>query len=195
MILGTGCSAVEPAEYPQASTEDEAPPWQQEDVVDRRDLATTLSLRTDGGAVVVRVGDAEIVGSDVSLGRFAEAEGTAIRGRAFGRPVNLDATDGRVAGLFGGRPVDLSVARHGGALHVEGLSRGEPTSFVLGPRVLQGRVGRCSYELQRRGELGYEGRRSCGGPTERVTLRIPTMLACWSDEARAASLAILLGGT
>jgi len=194
MILG-GC-AIEPAEYPdhgRVAADDEAPPWQVEDPVDRRDVATIFSLRADGGAVVARVGDAEIVGGDVSLGRFAEPPGTAIRGRAFGRPVSLDAADGRVAGLFGGRPVDLAVARHGGALHVEGLSRGERAVFVVGPRALMGSVGRCSYELQRR-DAGYEGRRSCGGPSERVTLRIPPMLACWSDEARAASLAILLGG-
>ncbi|APR75188.1 Hypothetical protein A7982_00534 [Minicystis rosea] len=183
MVLG-GCSVIEPASYP------EAPPWQIED--EPIDRVSSFALRTDRGtALVLRVGAAEIMGPDVNLGRFIEAEGVAIRGRAFGRPVSLDVGAEGVTGLFDSRPVSLAVESHDGALHFNGLVGGEMSSFAIGPRFAEGMIGRCSYELSRT-DLGYEGRRSCGGATARVWLRIPTALERWGDQERAAVLAILL---
>lgn len=195
-ILGAGC-AFEPADHPdpaRAAAEDEAPPWQVDDAAgyDQHDQATTIALRTDSTVAVARVSDGGIVGGDVNLGRFAEGSSVAVRGRAFGRIVSLDASGGRVTGNLGGHPVDLAVARHGGVLHVEGLTRGGPSSFAISARTFRGNIGRCAYELTR-GPGGYAGRRSCGRGTEQALLRVPPLLACWSDEARVAALAVLLG--
>lgn len=184
MMLG-GCTVIEPAAFP------EAPPWQVED--EPVDRVSTFALRTDrGAAVVLRVGAMEIVGPDVSLGRFIEPEGAAIRGRAFGRPVHLDANQDGVFGLFDGRPVTLAVVNRDGALHFDGLVGGEISSFAIGPNRIEGITGRCSYQLART-DGGYEGRRSCGGATSRVWLRIPSALDGWGAQERAAVLAILLG--
>lgn len=183
VIAGLGCSAVDPAEYPESS-------WRDSDV-QPVDPVRGFALRSDGGAsIVVSVDANDVVGADVSLARFREER--AVRGRAFGRAVNVDASPGRVAGLADGRPIDLAVERRAGALHVEGLVRGEMSRFRLDEGVAEGRLGRCAYELTR-GEHAYEGRRSCGGRTEHVWLRVPANLARWSDAERAAVLAILLG--
>ncbi|MFT3771286.1 MAG: hypothetical protein QM820_38210 [Minicystis sp.] len=187
MVLGAGCGVVEPAAYP------EAPPWQAEES-EPIDVVNTFALRTDSGtAVVLHVTSSEILGPDVSLERFVEGSGVSIRGRAFGRPVDLEAHDGVVQGIIDGRPVSLAVERHDSAIHFDGIVRAEPSSFAIGARAAQGTIARCSYELTRV-ELGYEGRRSCGGPSAHVWLRLPMALDSWGDEERAAVLAILLGG-
>jgi hypothetical protein len=183
MALGTGCGGA----YV------EAPPWQLADdaPVDTR---STFALRTDGGdALVLRVTATRVTGADVSLEQFCEEGGTAIRGRAFGRPVNVDVNEDRVTGLAGGHPIDLEVSVHGPGLHLEGTVAGAPARFAIGPHAAQGTLGRCSYELARAGS-GYEGRRSCGGPSAHTWLRLPTALDGWGDDARATVLALLLSG-
>jgi hypothetical protein len=180
VIAGLGCSAVE---YPEAS-------WRDSDV-QPVDPVRGFALRTDGGAAVIAtVGEVDVVGGDVSLERFRDER--AVRGRAFGRAVNVEASPGRVIGLADGKPLDLAVERSDGALVVQGVVRGEPARFRLDERAAEGRLGRCAYELAR-GEHAYEGRRSCGGRTEHVWLRVPANLARWSDAERAAVLALLLG--
>lgn len=156
------------------------------------DTASTFALASSGGAVLMaRVDGADILGSEVRLARFDEGRGGAIRGHAAGRLVNVEAGEGRVTGLVSGGPIDLTVARTDDTLVVSGLVRGRISSFRIDSMAARGTLGGCSYELARDG-LDYEGRRSCGGPTERVSLRIPTELDRWGDDERAAVLAILL---
>ena len=171
--------------------EDEPPPaWPDEP----EEAPGDLSLHADhGGTVEARVGVSDIVGPDVNLGRYREPEGGAMRGRAFGRAVSLELGARKVTGLVGMQPFDVSVAREGRALHLAGLVRGIPSDFRIDPLAVKGTLGRCAYELVREG-TGYVGRRSCGGGTERVRLRLPDALACWQDEERAAALAVVLGG-
>jgi hypothetical protein len=172
-----------PAAYPEAETFD--PP----------DTAETFSLRAEGGpTVVVHVGARDIVGPDVSLGCYAEPTGTALRGKAVGRPVNVAASARHATGVVGAGPLDLAVAREDDVIHVQGLVGGHPSDFRAGDRAVGGTLGGCSYELVRGGD-SYEGRRSCGGPSEQVTLRLPTSLERWSDAERATVLAILLGSS
>jgi hypothetical protein len=186
VLVGVGCVMTEPAE---------APPWQLEDTVPNATGAAepALSLRSERGAVVLRVGPEEVSGADVSLARVREDGGPALRGKAFGQVVSLSAAGGQVTGLTGARPVNLTVERIHGALHVEGTLGGEPVSFALGPHAARGRVGRRAYDLAFTGDR-YEGRRGGAMGTEHVVLAVPPALACWSDEEQAAVLAILLGG-
>jgi hypothetical protein len=181
LLLGAGCELV-PAEYPEP--ESAAP-------ADRGD---TFSLWTDAGrAVVARVSACEVSSADVRLSRYRTSSGSAIRGTAFGQPVNVDTSAEEVTGLIGTTPLDLTVTREDGGLRLTGLVRGAPSDFRLDARGAQGTLGACSYELSR-ADLTYEGRRSCGGSPEGVTLRLPRSLGTWSDEARAALLAVLLSG-
>lgn len=188
--LVSGCCVyeVEPAAYAEPGIE--APSWQIEEApIDTR---STFALRTDrGSTIVLRADGREVVGASVSLERFAEPEGNALRGRVQGQVVHLETGPGHVTGLLGTRPVDLTVAAHGDALRFDGVVGGEQSHFAMGSRAARGRVGRCSYELTRSGP-GYEGRRSCGGPTAHVWMRIPTVLDQWQPEERAAVLAVLL---
>jgi hypothetical protein len=184
VLVGTGCVMTEPPE---------APSWQLDDTPAPSRAEPALSLRTDRGAVVLRVSEAEITGPDVSLARVREDEGSALRGKAFGQVVSLSAGGGQVTGLVGTRPVSLTVERIHGALHLEGVIGGEPARFAIGPHAARGRVGRRDYDLAFAGER-YEGRRATSGGTERALLALPPSLASWSDEERAAVLAILLAG-
>jgi hypothetical protein len=170
--------------------DDEPPPvWPDEP----EEALEDLSLHAEHGGVEARVDASSIVGPDVSLGRYREPEGGAMRGKAFGRPVSLELGATKVTGIVGTQPFDVSVTREGRALHLTGLVRGVPSDFRIDPLAVHGTLGRCSYELVREG-TGYVGRRSCGGGTERVSLRVPDALACWLDVERAAALAVVLGG-
>ncbi len=185
-MLGAGCVYEPQPAVPEAEPEAPTCPAQAVETVH------TFSLTSSGGAVLMaRVDGADIVGSDVSLARFDEGRGGAIRGHAVGRLVNLEAGEGRVTGLVSGGPMELSVERNGDTLVVEGLVRGRISAFRVDPAAVRGTIGRCSYELWRSG-FEYEGRRSCGGPTERVSLRMPEALERWSDDERVAVIAILL---
>jgi hypothetical protein len=170
------------------------------ETADDADPAVTFSLRGEHGAEVARVGAADILSADLNLGRYREDGGVALRGVAHGRPVNVDARGGEVAGLIGGQPVSLTVSREDGALVVSGLARGRMTSFRLDGGEVAGTIGGCSYELARAEaeaeevSTTYEGRRSCGGDSEHVVLRMPASLSRWHDAESAAALAVLMGG-
>jgi hypothetical protein len=178
-LVGLGCA------------EDEAPPVFPDEP---EEALQDLSLHGDhGSAVEARVDTSSIVGPNVNVGRYREPEGGAMRGTAFGRPVSLELGAQKVTGIVGTQPFDVSVTREGGALRLTGLVRGMPSDFRIDPAAVNGKLGRCSYELVREG-TAYAGRRSCGGGTERVRLRLPDALACWQDAERAAALAVMLGG-
>jgi hypothetical protein len=178
-LIGLGC------------VEDEAPPvWPDEP----EEALGDLSIHADrGGVIAARVGARDIVGPEVNVARYHEPEGGAMRGKAFGLPVNLAIGEGKVTGLVGTQPVDVTVTREGRALRVEGIVRGSPSSFRIDPRSVNGRLGRCSFELARDRDV-YTGRRACGGASEWVRLRVPDTLACWQDAERAAAFAVVLGG-
>jgi hypothetical protein len=178
-LIGLGC------------VEDEAPPaWPDEP----EEALSDLSIHADrGGVIEARVGARDIVGPEVNVARYHEPEGGAMRGKAFGLPVNLAIDAGRVTGLVGGQPVDVTVTREGRALRVDGIVRGSPSSFRIDPLAAKGRLGSCSYELARDRDV-YTGRRACGGGSAWVRLRVPDTLACWQDAERAAAFAVVLGG-
>jgi hypothetical protein len=181
-IACAACSMPEVAVYPDGFDAPQADP------------AVTFSLRGEGHSVVARVRDLDILSADVNLGRFPgpAAGGSALRGTAFGRPVDLDTGVSTVAGMAGASPLDLSVTRLGTTLRAKGLVRGHLSDFRLDTDELAGTIGACSYELARTSD-GYEGRRSCGGPSEQIMLRLPASLDRWSDSETAAALALLMG--
>jgi hypothetical protein len=182
LVLAAGCMH-DPAEAPEAGAPAE------------HGCSEAFVLRVVGSQpIAVRVGEAEIVGPEVALALYEDDARWALRGRAFDRPVDLELTSSEVAGSVGGLPLRVVVTREGEGLHVRGLVRGQISEFRLDGQTLSGRVGRCSYDLDRSGRT-YEGRRSCAGASiQIVSLQLPASLARWNAPEMAASISVLLGG-
>lgn len=153
-------------------------------------------LLTARGELVSADFEAErVLGPDVSLSLYGRGDGRAgqaIRGIAFGRTVSITVDDQGATGVVGAMPLSLSVTRANTGLRARGLVAGALTDYRLDERQLTGVIGRCNYELTRAGRF-YEGSRSCGDRPHRVTVRLPRALPTWSDAARAATMALLLG--
>lgn len=150
-----------------------------------------LAARTGGTSLtLVRVDGKYITGPGVSLGRYEEDGGRAIRGPVDGNVVDLRIEEGRVSGAIDNSPVNLEVQREGTSLEVNGLVAGRVSRFRVDEQGMTGNVGVCSYDLKRAG-AGFAGRRACGGP-ESFTLELPDTMASWSDADIAAVFAIFL---
>lgn len=151
--------------------------------------AEYIDLRTPGIMLTARITEDGLSSPDLQLGLDDEG----LRGRAFGRPVNLSFQDGRVGGIYGGGPVDLRVKEDGDTLQARGTFGGKLTNFRISPKGLTGDVGRCSYQLSATQQQDrYQGWRSCGyGLENPVTLSIPPSIA-GDDERLMAVLAVVL---
>jgi len=147
-----------------------------------------LDLRTPRVALNARVTDRDISSPDLQLG-FG---GDALRGRAFGRPINVTLDDARIRGIYGSGPVDLKMTQEEGALRAKGTFGGQLTDFRVTPQTFTGDVGRCSYQLTASEEGRYQGWRSClAGLENPVSLSIPPAIG--NDDARlVATLALIL---
>ncbi|MFP2931569.1 hypothetical protein ACLESO_41570 [Pyxidicoccus sp. 3LG] len=150
--------------------------------------AQYLDLRTPAASITARVTDDNIDGPDLQLG----FDDDSVRGRAYGRPVNLTLKDDRVGGIYGSAPVDLKLKEEDDVLEARGTFGGQLTDFKVSPKGLTGTVGRCSYQLTTVKGDRYQGSRSCGRGVENpVTLSIPPELAD-DDEELAATLSLVL---
>jgi hypothetical protein len=149
-----------------------------------------LHLRTPTSSVTARVAERDITGPDIQLS-FAP---DSMRGRAYGRAVNLQISDGLIGGLVGDQPVRLRLERdEDGELEARGTFAGTSMNLELDREELKGRVGNCAYELEATKEQRYEGWRSCGGPPEYpVFLEIPPSLARSGNATTLAAVALLL---
>ena len=152
--------------------------------------AQYLDLRTPNASLTARVTGSGLSSPDLQLG-FTE---DALRGRAFGRPVNVTLGDDRIGGIYRGGPVDIRLTETGDTLEARGSFGGQLTNIKLNPQGLTGTVGRCSYQLKAAPQADrYQGSRSCGyGVENPVTLSIPPAIA-ESDEQLVATLSIVLG--
>ncbi|ATB44867.1 hypothetical protein [Corallococcus macrosporus] len=147
-----------------------------------------LDLRTPRVALNARVTGQDVSSPDLQLGFSDEA----LRGRAFGLPLNLSFDAARIRGIYGSGPVDLRLTQEQGALRAKGTFGGQLTDFQVTPQTLKGDVGRCSYELKASEDGRYQGWRSClAGLENPVSLSIPPALG--NDDARlVATLALIL---
>jgi hypothetical protein len=147
--------------------------------------------RGDDALLSTRVTATAVAGGRVSFGRYAEEGGIALRGRAYGRGVNVTVARGRAVGLLGTKPVDLTVSREGSALHYTGLVGGNPSSFWVSRREIRGTIGACGYELNWSG-AAYVGTSGCGNAQRMTSVVVPTLFARWSTAEVGAALGILL---
>ncbi len=88
----------------------------------------------------------------------------AMRGRFRDLPVSLKWNYQELTGTVGSRGTRLELAE-GDDTRIWGVFGGAPVDIVVKKDWLHGNVGNCGYVLKRT-ELGYSGRRSCGGPLE-----------------------------
>jgi hypothetical protein len=147
-----------------------------------------LDLRTPAASLTARVSEDGLSSPQLQLGLSDDA----IRGRAFGLPVNITLDDKKVGGIYGRGTVNLELKEEGDTLEARGTFGGNLTNFKVSPKALTGTVGRCSYQLTAAEGDRYRGQRSCGyGLENPVVLSIPPSLA-ESDARLAASLAIVL---
>ncbi|QQR44958.1 hypothetical protein JKA73_02060 [Myxococcus xanthus] len=147
-----------------------------------------LDLRTPRVALNARVTDRDLTSPDLQVG-FSDG---SLRGRAFGRPLNLTLDAARIRGIYGSGPVDLRMTQEEGALRAKGTFGGQLTDFQVTPQTFKGDVGRCSYQLKASEEGRYQGWRSClAGLENPVSLSIPPAIG--GDDARlVATLALIL---
>lgn len=149
-----------------------------------------IFLRTPGESISATVKGDSIESPDLQLYRSS----SAVRGRAFGRVVNLDLKNDQVSGLVGGQPTSLKLnPQAGGGLEAVGMLGGGLSRFKLTPKEISGTVGACSYALQFTGTR-YEGWRSCRGRIENpVYLELPSTLSEGGNAQEVATLGLLLG--
>lgn len=168
--------------------------WPEGEAESDTDPVNTFVLRSRGGQVLeVSINDTEMLGPDVSVSRYVNARETVIRGRMFRTPVDLAVTTGKVAGVIGNGPMQISVTTEGGQVRAQGVIGGRLSDFTFSTQAVRGTFGACSYDLALVGRL-YEGHRSCGLGSEEVWMQVPISLGRWTQPEVAASLGILLGG-
>jgi hypothetical protein len=139
--------------------------------------------------VVALITEQGIQGPAHNLGRYDN--GTAIRGKAYGRDVSITLTDTTAEGLVGRSPFNLDVSKTPEGVSARGLIGGAPSTFTFSKARINGSVGRCGYDVRFMGD-GYSGQRSCGGNIQQVGITLPPILNTWRDVEVATDLALLL---
>ncbi len=150
-------------------------------------------LGSGNHVVNATIGEKTAIGPVVNVGLYAEDDGPVFRGLLLGITLSASVRGPHVEGLWGAEPLRLRVTRMEKRTHVEGLLRGRITDLWIGPEAITGTVGPCGFDLAKRGRV-YEGSLRCGGPMERVSVRIPEALSSWGETASAAMVAMLLTG-
>jgi hypothetical protein len=153
--------------------------------------ADDVSVRSPSRAESARVTSTGLQGPLTNVSFF----GDQLRGRVDGSPVNVRVDDLalRVTGILGEAPVDLQIRPTEQGLQVNGLLGGALSNFEVGPTALQGRIGRCSYDLRWTGDA-YEGHRACSGRNiEPVSVQQPRTLVTLPPARFVALLTLMLG--
>ena len=151
-----------------------------------------LAARGGGTSIItVRVDGKYITGPGVSLGRYDEEGGRALRGTMLSSVVDLRIDEGSVDGAIDSDPVKLAVVRKGTSLDVSGLVPGRVSRLHIDEQGMRGLVGGCTYDLRRAG-AGFTGRRACGTEMSPFTLDLPDTMASWGDSDVAAVLVLFL---
>lgn len=178
------CNAASPAAPAQSAPDEDG------DVEERDPKA--FAARAGGTNLVLLTVDGQyITGPGVSLGRYEEEEGLAIRGQIDGAIADLRVQGDGVRGSIDNNPVQLEVQRKGSSVDVAGLVPGRVSRFKIDEAGLRGNIGGCAYDLQR-ASSGFAGRRACGSSVSNFTLELPDTMASWTDADIAAVLVLFL---
>jgi hypothetical protein len=118
-----------------------------------------MSLGQPAGEPLLVQGSA-ITGPSSSLA----ISNSGMRGRFRDMPVSLKWNYQEISGVVAGAGTRLEVAE-GDDMRIWGSFGGAPVDIIVVGEWLHGYVAGCGYVLKRN-ELGYSGRRSCGGSLE-----------------------------
>ncbi|MBS2028013.1 MAG: hypothetical protein JST54_08935 [Deltaproteobacteria bacterium] len=149
-----------------------------------------FDLSSRGGSMSASCSGASCTGPQISV----RAEGNQVRGLLGNQAVNVTTSDKEVKGSVGSEPVQLQVRPQVDGLSINGTFAGQLGSLQVADQYIQGRVGRCSYDLKAEGPNRYRGNRSCGGLPQPTFVTLPSNLAEKPQGQRAALLAMLLSG-
>jgi hypothetical protein len=151
-----------------------------------------LTLRTEGATWQMRIEPSgRVSGSDFELA----ATGDGYRGLVNGEHTNMSATDGRIIGTRGGRPIDLHGTAAGEALSATGTYAGRLGRLELTASELSSSLGRCTVMLTRKDERRYVGQRNCRGSVRfaHTEIELPGAFDQLSPERKVMLLAALTG--
>lgn len=115
-----------------------------------------------------------------------------LRGRVGSEQVDMRLEPGRLDGELGLHPISLDVWRAGGELRVAGTFGERTVAMGVSRKNLHAQVGPCWYDLALTGGASYSGFVTCGGPSERVQLTLPSALVARDDRELAGMLTALL---
>jgi hypothetical protein len=141
--------------------------------------------RGGGTATTARISESGLVGPTIQMGRY----GNALRGRAFGAPIEVSWNAERVVGLTGGAPVNLRYQRGpDGILRLDGMYAGNLTHLAIGADGVTGYIGPRDFALDK-----HDGVLVGLYPIPEQ-VEIPQALARLEVGEQAALLPVLLAG-
>jgi hypothetical protein len=129
----------------------------QAELYDEPETRDAFVVRAQRNVYSVKIDARNLLGPDVRLSRYTDADDNAVRGTAWGRPVSIDVRGGSAKGVIGPVPFLLSARRDGGVLRAVGSIAYRSSDFTLSGDALTGTIGKCHYQLRRYDE--EEGRK------------------------------------
>jgi len=108
-----------------------------------------------------------------------------------GRTVDVSIKGNKANGLVGDVPFSAIIdIQPDGSAHIVGAMGAGNTDFILSPKVINGRIGVVTYNLQWNGTK-YEGQMMPGGYGY---VQLPAVMATWGDYEAATVLSLILMG-
>jgi hypothetical protein len=143
-----------------------------------------------GGQLSLTIQGRSINGPVTSL----DVSGGHIRGTgSSGRSIDVGFKGNKGEGLVGSSLFSCIVDMNpDGSAHITGAMGAGNTDFILSPKVINGRIGVVTYNLNWNPDKGeYEGQMMPGGYG---FLELPAVMATWTDVEAACTISLLLMG-
>jgi hypothetical protein len=143
-----------------------------------------LALSGEGSSVTATCSVTGCTGPEIQV----VLDAASARGMLGRDAIDLNFTDGTINGSIGSEPVKLTVDD----AHLAGTFAGSLGDLRVGADKIEGRVGRCSYDLRSKNGVDYQGQRACGGGPVQAALHLPETLLHLPRTERLAVMALLL---
>ena len=158
------------------------------------DLGKYFTERAQNGTIQARLDGQRLFGATIDVA--LSGDGSYV-GHLGTRVVDLRTEEGKVKGIIGTQPTELYVQPEGEGIRIRGLFAGSLGTLDVTPSVISGKVGRCSYDLKRRGTAAvwYSGQKVCGNGRmpQLADVAVPSELDARPPEQRAMLVALFLG--
>ncbi|MDI3282198.1 hypothetical protein [Polyangium sp. 15x6] len=181
LVVPLGCAA--PPNFPS-----------QEELYDEPRDFNRFAVFSQGREVIGgQVDPGGVLGLDVNLGRYTDPDDHALRGKVYGRLVDMRVEGDRVSGFASSLPFELTVTREPRVTTARGLVYGRNVEVAMSDERAHVVLDRCELDLGRRGQV-YVGKKRCDGrwQPEEVELQVGHGFASWSDAERLSALSLML---